>query len=124
MAQSKTGRRQLIKYRIRKVISGTAERPRLSVFRSNQQIYAQLIDDTACAGQGVTLLQANSIEKKLESDIKGKTGQEAAKIVGKIIAERSLEKGIREVVFDRNGYLYHGRIKCVAEAARENGLKF
>ncbi|MGL4909244.1 MAG: 50S ribosomal protein L18 [Bacteroidales bacterium] len=124
MAQSKIARRQLIKYRIRKIIKGTAQRPRMSVFRSNSQIYVQLIDDTACNGQGVTLLQANSIEKGLAEQVKGRSAQDVAKIVGKTIAERSIEKGLIEVVFDRNGYLYHGRVKCVAEAARENGLKF
>jgi large subunit ribosomal protein L18 len=123
MALTRTERRQRIKYRIRKVVNGTAERPRLSVFRSNDQIYAQLIDDTACNGQGATLVQASSVEKAVAVTLKGKPKQEAAKVVGKLVAERSLEKGIKEVVFDRNGYLYHGRVKCVAEAAREGGLK-
>ncbi|MDR2813399.1 MAG: 50S ribosomal protein L18 [Prevotellaceae bacterium] len=124
MAQSKTERRQRIKYRIRKIVHGTAERPRMSVYRSNDQIYVQLIDDTAFNGQGATLLAASSIEKAVLEQVKGKTRQDAAKVVGKIAAERSLEKGIKEVVFDRNGFLYHGRVKCVAEAAREGGLKF
>ncbi|MDR0565817.1 MAG: 50S ribosomal protein L18 [Prevotellaceae bacterium] len=120
----KTERRQRIKYRIRKIVSGTAERPRMSVYRSNDQIYVQLIDDTACNGQGATLLAASSIEKAVLEQVKGKTRREAAAVVGKIAAERSLEKGIKEVVFDRNGFLYHGRVKCVADAAREGGLKF
>jgi large subunit ribosomal protein L18 len=124
MALSKTERRQRIKYRIRKIVHGTAERPRMSVYRSNDQIYVQFIDDTACSGQGTTLLAASSIEKAVAEQVKGKTKQEAARVVGKVAAERSLEKGIKEVVFDRNGFLYHGRVKCVAEAAREGGLKF
>ncbi|MDR3187745.1 MAG: 50S ribosomal protein L18 [Prevotellaceae bacterium] len=124
MTLSKTERRQRIKYRIRKIVNGTAERPRMSVYRSNDQIYVQLIDDTALNGQGATLLAASSVEKAVQEQVKGKTRQEAAKVVGKIAAERSLEKGIKEVVFDRNGFLYHGRVKCVADAAREGGLKF
>ncbi len=124
MALSKSERRQRIKYRIRKVVSGTASRPRLAVYRSNDQIYVQLIDDTACEGQGATLLQASSVEKAVAEQVKGKTKQEAAKVVGKIAAERALAKGISEVVFDRGGFLYHGRVKCVADAAREGGLKF
>jgi large subunit ribosomal protein L18 len=124
MALTKTERRQRIKYRIRKIVSGTATCPRLTVFRSNSQIYAQLIDDTANNGQGITLVSAASIEKALKEQIKGKTKQEVAEVVGKLIAERSIEKGLKTVVFDRNGYLYHGRVKKIAEAAREGGLKF
>ena len=124
MALTKTERRQRIKYRIRKVVNGTAERPRMAVYRSNDQIYVQLVDDTACSGQGTTLLQANSVEKALAEQVKGKTKQEVAKVVGKVAAERALAKGIKEVVFDRGGFLYHGRVKCVADAAREGGLKF
>ncbi len=124
MAQSKTERRQRIRYRIRKVVSGTAQRPRMAVYRSNDQIYVQLIDDTACEGQGATLLQANSVEKAIAEQVKGKTKLEIATVVGKIAAERAIEKGIKEVVFDRGGFLYHGRVKCVADAAREGGLKF
>ena len=107
MALTKSERRERIHNRIRKVVNGTAERPRLVVFRSNKQIYVQVVDDT----KGVTL-------------VKGKTGTEAAAIVGKAIAERALEKGISTVAFDRGGYLYHGRVKSLAEAAREGGLKF
>ena len=103
--------------RVRGKISGTTERPRLNVFRSNANIYAQIIDDV----NGVTLVAANTLEKEFE----GATGNcEAAKKVGQIVAQRALEKGINEVVFDRNGYLYHGRVAALAEGAREGGLKF
>ena len=103
--------------RVRGKISGTAERPRLSVFRSENNIYAQLIDDVA----GVTLAAASTVEKGFE----GKGGNiEAAKKVGAAIAQRALKKGIEEVVFDRGGYIYHGRVKALAEGAREGGLKF
>ena len=103
--------------RVRGKISGTPERPRLNVFRSNANIYAQIIDDV----NGVTLVSANTLEKGFE----GPTGNaEAAKKVGQIVAQRALEKGINEVVFDRNGYLYHGRVAALAEGAREAGLKF
>lgn len=111
-------RRLRIKLRIRKVISGTQDRPRLSVFRSSKQIYCQLIDDLA----GRTLLAASSNEKGI-LEKKG-TKTEKAKMVGQLIAERAKEQGIEAVVFDRNGYLYHGRIKALAESAREGGLKF
>lgn len=111
-------RRFRIKQRIRKIVSGTAERPRLTVFRSNKEIYVQLIDDV----NGKTLLSASS----LSDDISGAKGTkiEKAKMVGKLIAEKSKEAGISSVVFDRNGYLYHGRVKSLADAAREHGLKF
>ena len=103
--------------RVRGKISGTAERPRLSVFRSENNIYAQIIDDVA----GVTLVSASTVEKGFE----GNGGNvEAAKKIGSKIAERALAKGIEEVVFDRGGYIYHGRVKALAEAAREGGLKF
>ena len=103
--------------RVRGKISGTAERPRLSVFRSENNIYAQIIDDVA----GVTLAAASTVEKGFE----GKGGNiEAAKKVGAAIAERALKKGIEDVVFDRGGYIYHGRVKALAEGAREGGLKF
>ncbi|MBQ2791593.1 MAG: 50S ribosomal protein L18 [Oscillospiraceae bacterium] len=103
--------------RVRKKISGTAARPRLNVFRSAKHIYAQLIDDVA----GVTLVSASSMEKGFEGFGGNK---EAAKKVGLAIAEKAVEKGISEVVFDRSGYLYHGRVKELAEGAREGGLKF
>ena len=103
--------------RVRSKISGTAERPRLNVFRSSNHIYAQLIDDVA----GVTLAAASSVEKDF-----GMTGgnKEAARKVGTLIAQRAADKGITEVVFDRGGYVYHGRVKELAEGAREGGLKF
>ncbi|MCH5220594.1 MAG: 50S ribosomal protein L18 [Muribaculaceae bacterium] len=111
---SKIQRRNKIKTRIRGKISGTAQRPRMSVFRSNKQIYVQLIDDLA----GATLLSASSkgIEEGTKCEIAAK--------VGKNIAQKALEAGINEVVFDRNGYLFHGRVKSLADAAREGGLKF
>ena len=103
--------------RVRGKISGTPERPRLNVFRSNANIYAQIIDDV----NGVTLVSANTLEK----DFEGATGNiEAAKKVGALVAERAKAKGIEEVVFDRGGYVYHGRVAALAEGAREGGLKF
>ena len=120
MALTKIERRRRIHYRIRKHVSGTAERPRLVVFRSNRQIYAQVINDEA----GVTLLAAASNDKVLAAECKGKSGIEAAAIVGKAVAARAIEKGIDEVAFDRGGYLYHGRVQSLADAAREGGLKF
>jgi len=112
-------RRVRIKHRIRKRISGTAVKPRLTVFRSNKQIYVQIIDDLA----GQTLAAASSTLKEIAEASKGKKIDQA-KLVGKKIAEIGLEKGISEVIFDRNGYLYHGRVKVLADAAREGGLKF
>jgi large subunit ribosomal protein L18 len=111
----KEKRRLKIKARIRKKISGTAERPRLSVFRSNKQIYAQLIDDVT----GTTLASASSL--KMEEKLPKK---EMAAKVGELIAKNAKEAGIEKVVFDRNGYLYHGRVKELADAARKGGLKF
>jgi large subunit ribosomal protein L18 len=115
MSTNKITRRLRIKRSIRNKISGTAARPRLSVFRSNKAIYAQLIDDTT----GVTLAAASSI--KLDD---AKANVETAGKVGKEIAEKALSKGISEIVFDRSGYLYHGKVKSLAEGAREAGLKF
>ena len=115
MALSKTEKRQKIKRRVRRNIFGTAARPRLSVFRSNKEIYAQLIDDEA----GVTLASASS---RTTSASGTKTEKSAA--VGKAIAELAKSKGIETVVFDRNGFVYHGRIKALADGAREGGLKF
>ena len=120
MALTKIERRRRIHYRIRKHVSGTAERPRLVVFRSNRQIYAQVSNDEA----GVTLVAAASNDKGLAAECKGKSGIEAAAIVGKAVAARAIEKGIDEVAFDRGGYLYHGRVQSLADAAREGGLKF
>ena len=103
--------------RVRGKVSGTPERPRLNVFRSNANIYAQIIDDV----NGVTLVAANTLEK----DFEGATGNcEAAKKVGTVLAERAKAKGIEQVVFDRGGYIFHGRVAALAEGARENGLKF
>ena len=116
MSLTKPERRQRIRFRIRKTISGTATNPRLSVFRSNKEIYAQLIDDV----NGVTILAASSREKEIG---KG-TNIEVATAVGKLAAEKALKAGISEVTFDRGGYLYHGRIKSLAEGARAAGLKF
>jgi len=119
MALTKRERRIRIKHRIRRELSGSAEKPRMSVFRSNKQIYVQIVNDV----DGQTLISASSTEKEiLEKTSINKTEQ--AKLVGKLIAEKALQKGLTEVVFDRNGYLYHGRVKSLADAARENGLKF
>ena len=117
MALTKAERRQRIKYRIRKRLSGTGERPRMTVYRSNKQIYVQLVDDLS----GQTLVSASSKEKEIASQKVNKIDQ--AKLVGKRLAEKAKEKGIESVVFDRNGYLYHGRVKNLADAARESGLK-
>ena len=116
MSLTKSDRRQRIRFRIRKIVSGTATKPRLSVFRSNKEIYAQLIDDV----NGVTLLAASSREKEVG---KG-TNVEVATAVGKLVAEKALKAGLDTVTFDRGGYLYHGRIQSLAEGARAAGLKF
>jgi large subunit ribosomal protein L18 len=107
-------------FRVRKKISGTPERPRLNVFRSLNHIYAQLIDDTA----GATLVAASTLDAPLKASLKNGGNKEAAKAVGALIAARAVEKGFKRVVFDRGGYLYHGRVKELAEAAREAGLDF
>ncbi len=119
MALTKRERRFRIKQRIRSSLLGTQEIPRMSVFRSNKQIYAQLINDE----DGSTLISASSKEKSV-SDLDKGNKIEQAKLVGKLFAEKALEKGVKQIVFDRNGYLYHGRVKNLAEAARKNGLKF
>ncbi len=108
------------KVRIRKKISGTPERPRMSVFRSNKHIYVQVVDDTT----GRTLLSASSASKEFRAGEKGGPNVETAKKIGAAVADKAREKNIEQVVFDRNGYLYHGRVKALAEAAREKGLKF
>ncbi|GAB4256667.1 MAG: 50S ribosomal protein L18 [Vicingaceae bacterium] len=118
MALSKQDRRIRIKRRIRKIVKGTPERPRLSVFRSNKEIYAQIIDDV----NGKTLAAASSLEKAIAS--KKGTKQEIAALVGKSIAEKATKAGIKTVAFDRGGYLYHGRVKSLADGAREGGLEF
>lgn len=117
---SKIQRRNKIKTRIRGKVSGTAARPRMSVFRSNKQIYVQFIDDQ----KGITLASASSLDKEIAEQAQKVNGIEQAKLVGKLAAERALAKGIEAVSFDRNGYLYHGRVKTLADAAREGGLKF
>jgi large subunit ribosomal protein L18 len=104
--------------RVRAKLSGTAARPRLNVFRSNKHLYAQLVDDMS----GTTLASASTMEKDL--NLESTSNVEAAKLVGELVAKRAVEKGITAVVFDRGGYLYHGRIQALADAARENGLQF
>lgn len=116
MSLNKSERRQRIRYRVRKIVKGTSDRPRLSVFRSNKEIYAQIIDDL----NGVTLVSASS----READITKGNKVETAASVGKLIAEKALKAGIDTVSFDRSGYLYHGRVKSLADGAREAGLKF
>ncbi len=116
MSTTKTARRRTIRHRIRNKISGTESRPRLSIFRSNKEIYCQLIDDL----EGRTLAQANSLEKSVPSGSK----IDQARAVGKLIAERTKQLNIQHVAFDRGGYLYHGRVKALAEGAREEGLIF
>ena len=117
MALSKLERRQRIKHRIRKIVFGTATKPRLSVFRSNKEIYAQLVDDN----KGTTLVSVSSRDKDI--DAKG-TKIDVAKSVGKSMAEKAKKAGFDSIAFDRNGFLYHGRVKALADAAREAGLKF
>ncbi len=120
MALTKEERRLRIKKRIRKNTFGTLEKPRLSVFRSNKHISVQLVNDV----EGKTLISASTFCKEIAESVKGIKKVEQAKFVGKLIAERALKQGISQVVFDRNGYLYHGRVKSLADAAREAGLKF
>ena len=118
MALTKNERRQRIKSRIRKTVTGTSAQPRLAVFRSNKEIYAQLVNDVT----GETIAAASSRDKEL-STAKG-TKTEVAALVGKSIAEKALKEGVSKITFDRGGYLYHGRVKSLAEGAREAGLKF
>ena len=106
--------------RIRNRFSGTAQRPRLAVFRSNNHMYAQIIDDTV----GKTLVSASSLEKDVKAELEKTNNVDAAAYVGKVIAKRALEKGITTVVYDRGGYIYHGKVAALAEAAREAGLVF
>ncbi len=110
--------------RIRYYIKGTAEKPRLNVYRSLNHIYAQVIDDSANNGEGITLAAASTVEKEIAAKIAEMTKTEAAKEVGKIVAQRAMEKGVKAVVFDRGGYLYTGRVAAVADGAREAGLNF
>lgn len=120
---NKNSQERLLKKRarIRKKISGTSERPRFTVYRSQKHIYAQIIDDVA----GKTLVTASTLSKELKDEIgKVKSPLEVCKMIGKATAKMALDKNIRQVVFDRNGYLYHGRVKAIADGAREAGLKF
>jgi large subunit ribosomal protein L18 len=121
--KTKRDRRERIHLRLRKRVAGSAERPRLSVFRSEAHIYAQVIDDLA----GRTIVAASSVEPAVKAQLAGSargSNRGGAGVVGKVLAERLLERGIKRVVFDRGGFLYHGRIRAVAEAAREAGLEF
>ncbi|WCK54777.1 50S ribosomal protein L18 [Aneurinibacillus sp. Ricciae_BoGa-3] len=118
--QDKNKSRKKRHLRVRKKINGTAQAPRLNVYRSSKHIYAQLVDDVA----GVTIASASTVDPELKEQVKHGGNQDAAAKVGTLIAKRSLEKGITEVVFDRGGYLYHGRVKTLADAAREAGLQF
>jgi large subunit ribosomal protein L18 len=117
---SRSAHRERIHRRVRQKVSGTAERPRLTVYRSLNHIYAQVIDDR----EGKTLISASSIDKGTRKENKGGGNVAAAKLIGKIIAERAIAAGISKVVFDRGGYKYHGRVEALAQAAREAGLKF
>ena len=118
MALTKSQRRSRIKSRIRKIVSGTEARPRLSVFRSNKEIYAQIVDDVT----GKTIVASSSRDKDISSSKGNKV--EIAALVGKSIAEKAVKAGVETISFDRGGYLYHGRVKSLAEGAREGGLKF
>ena len=121
VSKESSNKRRLERHkRMRNNLNGTSEKPRFDVFRSSKHIYVQVIDDT----QGVTLASASSAEKEIKEAISGKTKTEAAKIIGQIAAERAKAKGIEKVVFDRGGYVYHGRVAAVADGAREGGLKF
>ena len=119
MKNNKIFRRNIIRQRIKKVVSGTSDYPRLSVFRSNKEIYCQLIDDV----NGKTIVQSSSRDKSI-ADLKLKSNIEISFNVGKSVAELAVKKGIDKIKFDRGGYLYHGRVKSLAEGAREGGLKF
>ena len=118
MGNTKTYRRNRIRQRIKKVISGTSDFPRLSVFRSNKEIYCQLIDDV----NGKTLIQSSSRDKSI-TDLKLGTNMDVSFNVGKILAEKAVKKGIKKIKFDRGGYLYHGRVKSLAEGGSEGGIK-
>jgi large subunit ribosomal protein L18 len=118
--QDKNESRQIRHLRVRKKVSGTAEKPRLNVFRSLNHIYAQIIDDTS----GKTLLAASTLDPDIRGQIAGGGNVAAAKLVGTVIAQKAVTRGIKNVVFDRGGYNYHGRVSALAEAAREAGLEF
>lgn len=117
---NKNQKRQVRQVRVRKKVSGTPERPRLNVYRSLNNIFAQIIDDV----NKVTLASASTLDKDIKSELQGTGNKAAARLVGKVVAQRAIEKGIDAVVFDRAGYLYHGRVKELGEGAREAGLKF
>ncbi len=116
----KTLRRKRIQKRVRSKVAGTAEKPRLSVFKSSKHIYAQIISDD----EGLTLASASTKSKDLQDQIAGKTGVEKAEIIGAVIAEKAKEAGVKTIVFDRNGYKFHGKLKAIADAARKGGLEF
>lgn len=120
MKLSRRERRVIRQIRVRKKVRGTKERPRLCVFRSQKHIYAQVIDDTL----GHTLLEVSSLSSEFKGKLKKTGTKSAAKEIGKAVAQKCLEKGIKKVVFDRNGFLYHGRVQALADAAREAGLEF
>ena len=120
MANQRAEKRALRRQRVRRIVRGTETRPRLSVYRSLQHIYAQVISDVS----GRTLMSASTQGQGVTQEIKSKHGVDAAKAVGKVIAEKCLAGGIQSVIFDRNGFLYHGRVMALADAAREAGLKF
>lgn len=120
MALTKIQRRERIKMRVRKVVNGTAATPRMTVFRSNKNIYVQFVDDVA----GITLATASSKDKEILAELATMNNTQIAVEVGKLAAKRAVAKGISGVAFDRNGYLYHGRVKSLADAAREGGLNF
>jgi large subunit ribosomal protein L18 len=116
----KNKRRQIRQRRVRKKVSGTPERPRLNVFRSNANIYAQVIDDV----NGVTVAAASTLDAEVKGKVANGGNKEAAKLVGELVAKRAMDKGVESVTFDRAGYIYHGRVKELGDAAREAGLKF
>ncbi len=120
MSEKSQQARQRRHLRVRQRVVGTPERPRLNVFRSDKHIYAQVIDDSA----GHTLASASTVDVQLRSEAAKKSKTDAARLVGRLVAQRALEAGIRQVVFDRGGYQYHGRVKALADAAREAGLEF
>ncbi len=117
---SRQAAREKRHYRLRNFIKGTSDKPRLAVFRSNNHIYAQVIDDVS----GCTLAAASTVEKEIKERISKTSDVEAAKIVGEAVAKKAVQKGINTVVFDRGGYVYHGKVKALADAAREAGLQF
>jgi large subunit ribosomal protein L18 len=117
---SKNSSRKVRQKRVRVKISGTTERPRLNVFRSSKNIYAQIIDDT----KGITLVSASSLDPEIKGNVSYTGNKEASKLVGELVAKKAQEKGIKSVVFDRAGYIYHGRVKELGEGAREAGLEF